>query len=120
MIASNAGGTSLELPKIDVQSVSESISVSQSVSASTSASVSASVSASTSASISASTSASTSTSESTVPNYPRSESVGPKSARLPNTGEERMEVTGAVGSVMLLGAFALVAKRRRKKDEETD
>ncbi|HFU4206406.1 TPA: LPXTG cell wall anchor domain-containing protein [Streptococcus suis] len=31
-----------------------------------------------------------------------------------------MEVAGAVSTAMLLGAFALVAKRRRKKDEETD
>ncbi|HFU4552383.1 TPA: LPXTG cell wall anchor domain-containing protein [Streptococcus suis] len=55
-----------------------------------------------------------------IPNSPSSESASPKLSRLPNTGEERMEVAGAVSAAMLLGAFALTARRRRKKDEETE
>ncbi|HEL2684771.1 LPXTG cell wall anchor domain-containing protein [Streptococcus suis] len=114
----------MELPKIDVQSVSESISVSQSVSISSSASVSTSTSASASASVSASTSASVSASasrsESMIPNQPSSETVSPKPARLPNTGETASNISGAVSATLLLGAFTLKAKRRRKKDEETE
>ncbi|NRG69744.1 LPXTG cell wall anchor domain-containing protein [Streptococcus suis] len=49
-----------------------------------------------------------------------SESISPKLTRLPSTGEERIEVAGAVSAAMLLGAFALTARRRRKNDEETE
>ncbi|HFI0564451.1 TPA: LPXTG cell wall anchor domain-containing protein [Streptococcus suis] len=39
---------------------------------------------------------------------------------MPDTGEERIGVAGAVSAAMLLGAFALTARYRRKKDEETE
>ncbi|HFI0468369.1 TPA: LPXTG cell wall anchor domain-containing protein [Streptococcus suis] len=38
---------------------------------------------------------------------------------MPNTGEETSTTVGAVSAAMLLGAFALKARRRRK-DEETE
>ncbi|HFI0238263.1 TPA: LPXTG cell wall anchor domain-containing protein [Streptococcus suis] len=52
-------------------------------------------------------------------NTPSSVSVRPSNTRLPNTGEETPTTVGAVSAVMLLGAFALKARRRRK-DEEAD
>ncbi|HFI0633511.1 TPA: LPXTG cell wall anchor domain-containing protein [Streptococcus suis] len=38
---------------------------------------------------------------------------------MPNTGEASSDLAGAVSSALMLGAFALVARRRRK-DEEMD
>ncbi|HEL1972483.1 TPA: LPXTG cell wall anchor domain-containing protein, partial [Streptococcus suis] len=37
-------------------------------------------------------------------------------AQLPNTGEESSAVFGMIGAAMLLGSFAITAKRRRKED----
>ncbi|HFU4006739.1 TPA: MucBP domain-containing protein, partial [Streptococcus suis] len=38
------------------------------------------------------------------------------SEQLPNTGEDASTVAGAIGAAMLLGTFAITAKRRRKND----
>ncbi|HEM6266871.1 TPA: LPXTG cell wall anchor domain-containing protein, partial [Streptococcus suis] len=38
------------------------------------------------------------------------------SGQLPNTGEDASTAAGAIGAAMLLGTFAITAKRRRKND----
>ncbi|HFU4491957.1 TPA: LPXTG cell wall anchor domain-containing protein [Streptococcus suis] len=55
-----------------------------------------------------------------IPNQPSSETVSPKPARLPNTGETVSNIFGAVSATLLLGAVALKVKRRRKDEEEDE
>ena len=95
-------------------SASTSASVSASTSASVSASTSASVSASTSASVSASTSASASASASTS----ASESAGKTRQQLPNTGTETSELSVLLGALAAVTGIGLVAKRRKRDEEE--
>ncbi|HEM6308883.1 TPA: MucBP domain-containing protein [Streptococcus suis] len=40
----------------------------------------------------------------------------PGTAQLPNTGESSSAAAGVIGATMLLGSFAITAKRRRKED----
>ena len=107
-------------------SASESASTSASESASTSASESASTSASESASTSASESASTSASESasTSASMIHSTSLAPQTdttkarKQLPNTGETASAANALLGVVAGLTGLGLVAKRRKRDDEE--
>ncbi|HEP1820237.1 TPA: LPXTG cell wall anchor domain-containing protein [Streptococcus suis] len=39
----------------------------------------------------------------------------PTQTRLPNTGENTSSVATTIGAAMLLGSFALTAKRRQRK-----
>ena len=83
-------------------------------SASASASTSASQSASTSASQSASTSASADTSSSETP----SESAAKSRQQLPNTGTEASKSSVLLGALAAVTGLGLVAKRRKRDDEE--
>ena len=96
------------------QSASTSASESASTSASQSASTSASESASTSASQSASTSASADTSSSETP----SESAAKSRQQLPNTGTEASKSSVLLGALAAVTGLGLVAKRRKRDDEE--
>ena len=96
------------------QSASTSASESASTSASQSASTSASQSASTSASQSASTSASADASSSETP----SESAGKSRQQLPNTGTEASKSSVLLGALAAVTGLGLVAKRRKRDDEE--
>ena len=96
------------------QSASTSASESASTSASASASTSASESASTSASQSASTSASADTSSSETP----SESAAKSRQQLPNTGTEASKSSVLLGALAAVTGLGLVAKRRKRDDEE--
>ncbi|HFI0039512.1 TPA: LPXTG cell wall anchor domain-containing protein [Streptococcus suis] len=94
------------------ESASESISERPSESASESISEKPSESAS--ESVSEKPSESTSESQSETP------SITPayiSNAKLPNTGEQSSSAAGAIGASVLLGAFALTAKRRRKNEQ---
>ena len=93
-------------------SASESASTSASQSASTSASESASTSASASASTSASQSASTSASETP------SESVAKSRQQLPNTGTEASKSSVLIGALAAVTGLGLVAKRRKRDNED--
>ena len=97
-------------------SASESASTSASQSASTSASQSASTSASQSASTSASESASTSASQSASTSA--SESAGKSRQQLPNTGTEASKSSVLLGALAAVGGLGLIAKRRKRDDEE--
>ena len=107
-------------------SASASASTSASASASTSASASASTSASASAStsVSASTSASTSASISTPMIHSNSTSQVPQTEtaktrkQLPNTGETSSISSAVLGLVAGLTGLGLVAKRRKRDEEE--
>ena len=97
-------------------SVSASVSASESVSTSTSESTSISVSesVSTSASVSASTSASADASSSETP----SESAGKSRQQLPNTGTEASKSSVLLGALTAVTGLGLIAKRRKRDDEE--
>ncbi|HEW1525296.1 LPXTG cell wall anchor domain-containing protein, partial [Streptococcus pneumoniae] len=99
-----------------------STSASTSASASASTSASASESASTSASASASTSASVSTSESTSTsgstNSRPQETITNSRQELPNTGEKQSVKSGLLGLILGLTGLGLVAKRRKRDDED--
>ncbi|HET1426749.1 TPA: LPXTG cell wall anchor domain-containing protein, partial [Streptococcus pneumoniae] len=90
--------------------------------ASASTSASASESASTSASASASTSASVSTSESTSTsgstNSRPQETITNSRQELPNTGEKQSVKSGLLGLILGLTGLGLVAKRRKRDDED--
>ena len=94
------------------QSASTSASESASTSASQSASTSGSESASTSASQSASTSASQSASETS------SESVAKSRQQLPNTGTEASKSSVLLGALAAVTGLGLVAKRRKRDNED--
>ncbi|HFI0149004.1 TPA: MucBP domain-containing protein [Streptococcus suis] len=53
-----------------------------------------------------------------VPSEPQHSSAKTQvgSEQLPNTGEDASTAVGAIGAAMLLGTFAITAKRRRKND----
>ncbi|HEU4011182.1 TPA: LPXTG cell wall anchor domain-containing protein, partial [Streptococcus pneumoniae] len=103
---------------------STSASASASTSASESASTSASASASTSASESASTSASASTSVSHSANHSNSQvgnasgSTGKSQKELPNTGTESSIGSVLLGVLAAVTGIGLVAKRRKRDEEE--
>ena len=101
-------------------SASQSASTSASQSASTSASQSASMSASQSASTSASQSASTSASESasTSASETPSESVAKSRQQLPNTGTEASKSSVLLGALAAVTGLGLVAKRRKRDNED--
>ena len=99
-------------------SASASASTSASESASTSASQSASTSASESASTSASQSASTSASADTSSSETPSESAAKSRQQLPNTGTEASKSSVLLGALAAVTGLGLVAKRRKRDDEE--
>ena len=99
-------------------SASASASTSASESASTSASQSASTSASESASTSASQSASTSASADASSSETPSESAGKSRQQLPNTGTEASKSSVLIGALAAVTGLGLVAKRRKRDDEE--
>ncbi|HFN7454917.1 TPA: LPXTG cell wall anchor domain-containing protein, partial [Streptococcus pneumoniae] len=95
---------------------------SASTSASASASTSDSASASTSASETMSTSTSVSTSESTSTsgstNSRPQETITNSRQELPNTGEKQSVKSGLLGFILGLTGLGLVAKRRKRDDED--
>ena len=125
---SMSASTSASESESSSTSASESASTSASESASTSASESASTSALESASTSASESASTSASESASTSasmiHSTSTSLAPQTdttkarKQLPNTGETASAANALLGVVAGLTGLGLVAKRRKRDDEE--
>ena len=103
-------------------SASQSASTSASQSASTSASESALTSASQSASTSASQSASTSASQSasTSASETPSESVAKSRQQLPNTGTEASKSSVLLGALAAVTGLGLVAKRRKRDNEDEE
>ncbi|HEM6303653.1 TPA: LPXTG cell wall anchor domain-containing protein [Streptococcus suis] len=89
-------------------------SVSESVSESISEKPSESVSESVSESISEKPSESSSESQSETPSITPADI---SNAKLPNTGEQSSSAAGVIGASVLLGAFTLTAKRRRKNEQ---
>ena len=118
------------LSSLDIDSIikSDSISMSVSTSASTSASILASTSTSTSTSVSASISASAYASTSTGASDTMSTSGSTNSRpqetttksrqELPNTGEKQSVKSGLLGLILGLTGLGLVAKRRKRDDED--
>ena len=99
-------------------SASTSASASASTSASASASTSASASASTSASVSASTNSSNSVNHSNSQVGNRSESSGKSQKELPNTGTKSSTGSVLLGALAAVTGIGLVAKRRKRDEEE--
>ena len=130
VVTSKGMPESLSLDSLDIDSIitSDSISTSVSQSLSLSASISQSMPRSTSASTSTSTSmphsASTSVSASTSATHSTSTSQDPQTdttkarKQLPNTGETASATNALLGVVAGLTGLGLVAKRRKRDDEE--
>ena len=102
------------LPSLDIASIITSDSISASASTSVSTTTSASETMSTSTSVS--TSESTSTSGST--NSRPQETTTKSRQELPNTGEKQSVKSGLLGLILGLTGLGLVAKRRKRDDED--
>ncbi|HEV5851874.1 TPA: LPXTG cell wall anchor domain-containing protein, partial [Streptococcus pneumoniae] len=89
-----------------------------SISASTSASTVTSASDTMSTSTSVSTSESTSTSGSTNSRPQEQETTTKSRQELPNTGEKQSVKSGLLGLILGLTGLGLVAKRRKRDDED--
>ena len=115
-VASTSASTSAVASTSASTSAVASTSASTSAVASTSASTSAV--ASTSASTSASESASTSAAVNTLSSETPSESAGKSRQQLPNTGTEASKSSVLFGALAAVTGLGLVAKRRKRDDED--